>query len=127
MVKPFPFRRLIRRSLLIGVGWLLLVWGISACNSNAGTTAVLTPTAEPVPTAAFSFSSGPTTSVESSDHTHPLNAPEHIHLDDGSVITTDGLPLEDELLVQLLTGEPIAVGPANASAQTVALTVPTMF
>lgn len=67
------------------------------------------------------------TPVESDTHTHPLNAPEHIQLDDGSVITTDGLPLEGEWLVQLLTGEPIAVGPANANVQTVAPTIPTMF
>ncbi|MGH2544314.1 MAG: hypothetical protein ACRDIB_16100 [Ardenticatenaceae bacterium] len=61
------------------------------------------------------------------DHDHAPSAPEHLHLEDGSVLTTEGLPQEDELLAQLLSGEPSAVGSANASAQTVVLTVPTMF
>lgn len=126
MVNIFGLRRLIQHSQLIVVSWLL-IWAVSACSSKVGTTVEPRPTVEPFPTATFSLSSELMTSAESSDHTHPLNAPEHIHLDDGSVLTTDGLPLEDELLVQLLAGEPLVVGPANTTAQTVALTIPTMF
>ncbi len=106
----------------------VLALALSACG---GGTAVDTdspiPTAELAATAQLPLVDESLSLAEPDDHAHPVNAPEHIHLDDGSVVTTTDLPIENELLVQLISGEPIAVGAANASAQTMALTIPTMF
>jgi hypothetical protein len=133
MGKAFVCCRFRERGRLIVVGWLLALV-LSACKAselatNAGPLPTVAPTQTValIPTNTLSLESGPAGAVESGDHTHPINAPEHIHLEDGSVVATEGLPIENDLLAQLLNGEPIPVGPANASAQTVALTISTMF
>ncbi len=102
-------------------GWLIAL-ALSACT---GRTAV--PTTTPIPTNTLPPTGKPAFSAVPDEHSDPVNAPDHIHLDDGSTAATGNLPIEDELLAQLLSGDPVAVGAANASAQTVALTIPTMF
>ena len=108
---------------------LIFLFVAVACSSvTEEPTAEPSPTVEPTATVAFSLS--PVmgeASAAADEHSHALNSPEHLHLDDGSVVATEGLPIGDELLLQLLSGEPIAVGPANANAQTVTLTMPTLF
>jgi hypothetical protein len=60
-------------------------------------------------------------------HVDSPNSPPHLHRDDGSVVNTDGLFGSADLMEQIKAGGPIAVGLANESAQTVAITIPTMF
>ncbi|HFQ93753.1 MAG TPA: hypothetical protein ENK32_07070 [Anaerolineae bacterium] len=63
-----------------------------------------------------------------SEHVDDPNDPAHIHLDDGSTLSTEGTaPLQEDIWELLLAGDPIVVGEANGSVGTAVLTIPTMF
>ena len=61
------------------------------------------------------------------EHVDSPDSPPHLHLEDGAVVNTDGLFGDTDLLEKLLEGDPITLDPANESAQTVSITIPTMF
>lgn len=97
------------------VGIVLLILMLGACSAAAvEETAVSIPANTLPPT--------------NQDHEHAPDEPEHVHLDDGSILSTQGSePLQDDIWSLLLAGDPIMVGVANDSVETAVFTVPTMF
>ncbi len=72
--------------------------------------------------------SPPANTPSANDHVDDPNDPAHIHLDDGSTLSTEGTaPLEEDIWELLLAGDPIVVGAANESVSTAVFTIPTMF
>ena len=93
---------------------LFLLLAATACGA-----AVVEPTAVPPPT---------NTPEADSEHVDDPNDPAHVHLDDGSTLSTEGTaPLQEDIWELLLAGDPIVVGAANESVSTAVLTIPTMF
>ncbi|HIE55689.1 MAG TPA: hypothetical protein EYP90_10990 [Chromatiaceae bacterium] len=92
---------------------LFLLIAATACGAAA-----VEPTAVPPPT----------DTPSANDHVDDPNDPAHVHLDDGSTLSTEGTaPLEEDIWQLLLAGDPIVVGAANGSMETAVLTIPTMF
>ncbi len=60
-------------------------------------------------------------------HIDSPDSPPDLLLEDSSLVNTDRLFGSADLMEQILAGGPISVGSANKSAQTVAITIPTMF
>lgn len=93
---------------------LFLLLAATACGAAA-----VEPTAVPPPV---------NTPDADSEHVDDLNDPAHVHLDDGSTLSTESAaPLEDDIWELLLAGDPIVVGAANGSMETAVLTIPTVF
>ncbi len=102
-----------KRAELIGL-FLLLLPILAACSPPTAVSQPAEPTNPPPSTAA--------------DHEHTADTPAHVHLDDGSIVSTEGSePLQDDIWELLLAGDPIAVGEANDSVETAVFTIPTMF
>ena len=97
------------------IGIVLLLLTLGACSAAAvEETAVSIPASTPLPA--------------NPDHEHAPDEPAHVHLDDGSILSTQGSePLQDDIWSLLLAGDPIMVGVANDSVETAVFTVPTMF
>ncbi len=60
-------------------------------------------------------------------HIDSPDSPPNLLLEDSSVVNTDSFFGSADLMEQILVGGSISVGSANESAQTVAITIPTMF
>ncbi len=112
-----------KQAKFMGAVLLLLLVGTACSSVSAEPTVVVLPTNIPPPSATNGL---PT--VDSDNHTHAPDEPDHIHLDDGSTLTTEGVaPLQEDIWSLLLAGDPIVVGEANESLETAVLTIPTMF